>query len=72
VQLAEAGLYHVVILSRYQPGPQGGPVPADAAAVLQKFFERPAQVTGTAASHVSEFRYRGSGTSPRDHSFERS
>jgi hypothetical protein len=72
VQLSEPGLYHVVILSRYQPGPPGAAVPPDAAAALQKFFERPSQVTGTAACHVSEFRYRGSGTSPRDHSFERS
>jgi hypothetical protein len=65
-----AGLYQLVILSRYQPRPETEPMDAAALQFLGQYFDRPAQVIGDAALHSSQFRYRGSGATQRDHSFE--
>lgn len=70
-QLPQAGLYQVILLSRYQPRAEGAPIEASVQQFLSAYFDRPAQIVGTAATHLSPFRYRGSGTSPRDQTFER-
>lgn len=69
IQLPQAGIYQVVIVSRYQSR-GGDAAPAEALQFLSRYFDRPAQVLGDAAVHISQFRYRGSGTSPRDQTFE--
>ena len=70
-QLPQAGLYQVILLSRYQARAEGTPVEASVMQFLATYFDRPAQIVGTASTHLSQFRYRGSGTSPRDQTFER-
>lgn len=69
IQLPQAGLYQVLILSRYQPR-DGGAAYHQALQFLAAYFDRPAQVLGETAVQISPFRYRGSGTAPRDHTFE--
>lgn len=71
IQLPQAGLYQLVILSRYQARPEGEPADAAAMQLLAMYFDRPPQVVGDSELHASQFRYRGSGTSPRDQTFER-
>ncbi|MCA9053769.1 MAG: hypothetical protein KDA75_08020, partial [Planctomycetaceae bacterium] len=69
--LPAAGLYQVLIVSRYQPRAEGSAPDAAAMQVLAGYFDRPAQVIGESALHASPFRYRGSGASTRDQTFER-
>ena len=69
IRLPQAGVYQVLILSRYQPA-EGRSPPATVQPFLATYFERPVQVLGDTAAHMSQFRYRGSGTSPRDQTFE--
>jgi hypothetical protein len=65
--LPRAGVFQVLTLSRYQQR-DGTATQSD---WLANYFERPAQVVGQAAEQSSVFPYRGSGSSPRDHTFER-
>lgn len=69
IHLPQAGLYQVLILSRYQPR-DGGAAYHQALQFLTAYVDRPAQVLGETAVQISPFRYRGSGTTPRDHTFE--
>ncbi len=69
IHLPQAGLYQVLFLSRYQPRDNGAAY-HQALQFLTAYFDRPAQVLGETAVQISPFRYRGSGTSPRDQTFE--
>lgn len=69
IHLPQAGLYQVLILSRYQPR-DGGAAYHQALQFLAAYVDRPAQVLGETAVQISPFRYRGSGATPRDHTFE--
>ena len=71
VLLPQAGLYQLLILSRYQARPEGQAADPAAMQLLGLYFDRPAQVVGESELHISQFRYRGSGTAPRDQTFER-
>jgi hypothetical protein len=69
IELPKAGTYRVLIVSRYQARDFAGA--PDLSGVLDEYFDRPAQLVGEAAFHLSTFKYRGSGSSPRDHAFDR-
>lgn len=69
--LPQAGLFQLLIVSRYQPRAENAPVDAAALQLLERYFDRAPQVVGDAAMHLSQFRYRGSGASTRDQTFER-
>ncbi|MEZ6064537.1 MAG: hypothetical protein R3B90_02255 [Planctomycetaceae bacterium] len=68
IALPKPGVFEVLILSRYQE--RNGPATA-ARLGWRPYFDRPAQVVGQAAEQRTSLRYRGSGTSPRDHTFDR-
>ncbi len=71
VQLPEAGEYRVLIISRYQPREETGPLAPQVKQFLGQYFERPEQLLGQTEYHMSPFRYRGEGSVPRDHTFTR-
>jgi hypothetical protein len=71
ITLPQAGVYQLLILSRYQARVEGSPPDAAAMQLLTAYFDRPPQVAGEAALHIRPFRYRGSGTTTLDQTFER-
>ncbi|MFV0446296.1 MAG: hypothetical protein ACK5Q5_22205 [Planctomycetaceae bacterium] len=70
LRLPQAGLYQLIVLSRYQPRAEGVAVDPAIVDFLAQYFDRPLPLIGDGAAHVRQFRYRGAGTSARDHVFE--
>lgn len=67
IALSGAGQYHILVLSNSlsRDDVETGAVDA----VLNPFFERPAQIYGRVRFHLEQIRHSGDGVTPWDHSF---
>ncbi len=71
IALPGAGLYHILVLSHYQPRDEEQPLEPPLESLLESYFDRPEQLLGRVSHHFSQVRYKGEGTEIWDHSFER-
>ncbi len=71
VELAAAGQYHVLFLSRYQPRDDAEFLEPSLQQLLSTYFDRPANVIGGVQYQLGTFRFNGDDPSTRDQLFER-
>jgi hypothetical protein len=69
ISLPEAGLYQILILSRYQSRDEEKPLEAALIKLLELYFDRPEQLLGRVGYHFGQVRYKGTGTEIWDDSF---
>ena len=71
VQLPNAGRFHLLVLSNALPREVGDNID-DIESVVGRYFDRPPTVLGRVQIYLDEVQYSGTGTTPWDHSFQRS
>jgi hypothetical protein len=71
VELAAAGQYHVLFLSRYQPRDDSEFLEPALQQLLSTYFDRPANVIGGVQYQLGTFRFNGDAPSTRDQLFDR-
>ena len=71
LRLDRSGTYHLLVVSRRQSRSWEVGVEENVQQQLARFFIRPSTLLGQLAYDMSEFQYRGQGTSSRDVAFER-
>ncbi|MEZ6058207.1 MAG: hypothetical protein R3C01_16030 [Planctomycetaceae bacterium] len=71
ISLPKVGAYQLLVLSHYQPRDEQDLIEPGVINLLQQYFDRPPQLIGATAYHLSRFSFRGEGVSARDLSFER-
>lgn len=71
ISLPKAGGYQLLLMSHYQPRDERDLLEPGTMSLLEQYFDRPKQLIGATAYHLSRFSYRGDGVSPRDHTFDR-
>lgn len=69
VLLPEAGNYHVVVLSRFQPVPPEKVAPPELMRILARDFDRPEQLLGHTQYHWADLPFRGEETRDWDYVF---
>ena len=70
ILLTNAGQYHVLVLSRFQPQTTERPTDAGLKSILESWFARPDQLLGQVRHQLGQTRYSGEAPQLWDHSFE--
>ena len=71
IRLPAAGVYRVLILSRFQERGEGQEISPAVRAFLDEYFDRGDELLGQLAFSFSQLRYKGEDTEIRDHLFDR-